>query len=106
MRGDRVYDLVVVPALDADALIVQTDVAVGVDAAGSHQTAFCIDYLRAFGHGQICANGHDLAVLQQHIAAGQVGGIHRLDISVLNQNHCCDPFCGAAGFLLLARCMA
>ena len=92
LRRQGFHDLIVVHALPAQTLIVQTDVTVGLHAAGGQQTAVCVDDGAALRGVDVGGNGGDAAILRQQAAVGQLRPDDGHDVGVLNEDHG-DPSC-------------
>ena len=92
LRRQGFHDLIVVHALPAQTLIVQTDVTVGLHAAGGQQTAACVDDGAALRGVDVGGDGGDAAILRQQAAVGQLRPDDGLDVGVLNEDHG-DPSC-------------
>ena len=92
LRRQGFHDLIVVHALPAQTLIVQTDVTVGLHAAGGQQTAACVDDGAALWGVDVGSDGGDAAILRQQAAVGQLRPDDGHDVGVLNEDHG-DPSC-------------
>ena len=88
LRGDGIHDLVVVVALPAHALVVQTHMAVGLHAAGGHQPSAGVDDLGVGRRFYGLAHGEDPSVVaDEDLAAGIFRSGHGLDVSVFDEKH-------------------
>ena len=87
LRRQRLDDLIIIHALPAHALVVEADMAVGIDKAGGDDASGGVDDRCALGGGEACSDLFDLAVLDQDVTTFQIGTCHGLDMTVLNKNY-------------------